>query len=261
MRLRKCGVIQILVFGDFGFKGDVLANVKVAAIQKQRREQSTHSSVAVIEGVDAQKVMDEDRNCNQRLQFHISDYAVVFLADPVQCFRRFVRGKRREQRFDMTVRIGSGDIILCDLCAPRKGVIHVAVEDFVKLQDVVLRDWYRVKALMNDTQHIAVTGDLLLIPVPRRGFLLDKLPDSGIRGDNALNGVRCLGALYLGNLHELFEFLRALLQIQFLLPGFLVYGRNQTKNVRVPLLFPDCRVIEGFHSLTSILFPLNIRIK
>ena len=94
-----------------------------------------------------------------------------------------------------------------------------------------------------------------------KAALLDKLPDSGTRGDNALNGVRCLGALYLGNLHELFEFLRALLQIQFLLPGFLVYGRNQTKNVRVPLLFPDCRVIEGSHSLTSILFPLNIRIK
>ena len=54
---------------------------------------------------------------------------------------------------------------------------------------------------------------------------------------------------------------RALLQIQFLLHGFLVYGRNQTKNVRVPLLLPDCRVIEGSHSLASILFPLNIRIK
>ena len=224
--LCKCGVIQLLVFGDFGFKGDVLANVKVAAIQKQRREQSTHSSVAVIEGVDAQKVMDENRNYNQRLQFHIANYTVVFCADPVQCFRRLIRGKRREQRLHMTVRIGSGDIILCDLCASRKRVIHVAVEDFVKLQDVVLRDWYRVKALVNDTQHIAVTDDLLLIPVPRRGFLLDKLPDSGTRGDNALNGVRCLGALYLGNLHELFEFLRVLLQIQFLLPGFLVYGRN-----------------------------------
>ena len=127
----------------------------------------------------------------------------------------------------------------------------------MKLQDVVLRDWYRVKALVNDTQHIAVTGDLLLIPVPRRGFLLDKLTDSGTRGDDALNSIRCLGALYLGNLHELFEFLRALLQIQFLLSGFLVYGRNQTKNIRVPLLLPDCRVIEGSHSRTPFHFPLN----
>ena len=157
----------------------------------------------------------------------------------------------------MTVRIGGSDIILHAFCAARKRVIHVAVQDFVKLQDIVLRNWYRVKALMNDTQHIAVSSDLLLVTVPRRSFLFDELPDSGTRGDDALNGIRCLGALYLGNLHELFEFLRALLQIQFLLSSFLVYGCNQAKNIRVPLLLLDCRVIEGSHSLTSIYFPLN----
>ena len=133
----------------------------------------------------------------------------------------------------------------------------MAVQDFMKLQDIVLRNWNRVKALVNDTQHVAVSGDLLLISVPRRGFLLDELPDSGTRGDNALNGIRCLGALYLGNLHELFEFLRTLLQIQFLLAGFLVYGRNQAKNIRVPLLLLDCGVIEGSHSLAPFRFPLN----
>lgn len=116
--------------------------------------------------------------------------------------------------------------ILHAFCAARKWVVHVAVQDFMKLQDIVLRNWNRVKALVNDTQHVAVSGDLLLISVPRRGFLLDELPDSGARGNDALNGIRCLGALYLGNLHELFKFLRTLLQIQFLLSGFLVYGRN-----------------------------------
>ena len=201
--------------------------------------------------------MDKNRNCNQRFQFHISNHTVVFLADSVQRFRRFIRGKRREQRFHMTVRIGGSDIILHAFCAARKRVIHVAVQDFVKLQDIVLRDWNRIKALVNDAQHIAVTCNFLLVTVSRRGFLLDELPDSGTRGDDALDGIRCLGALYLGNFHELFEFFRALLQIQFLLTGFLVYGRNQAKNIRVPLLLLDCGVIEGSHSLTSICFPLN----
>ena len=113
----------------------------------------------------------------------------------------------------MAVRIGSGDIILRDFCAARKRVIHVAVQDFVKLQDIVLRDWNRIKALVNNTQHIAVSGNFLLVTVSRRGFLLDELPDSGTRGDDALDGIRCLGALYLGNFHEFFEFLRTLLQI------------------------------------------------
>ena len=113
----------------------------------------------------------------------------------------------------MTVRVGGGDIILHTFCAARKRVIHVAVQNFVKLQDVVLRNWNRVKALVNDTQHIAVSGDFLLVTVSRRGFLFDELPDSGTRGDDALNSIRCLSTLYLGNLHELFELLRALLQI------------------------------------------------
>ena len=33
------------------------------------------------------------------------------------------------------------------------------------------------------------------------------------------------------NLHKLFEFLRSLLQIQLLLSGLFIYGRNQTQNV------------------------------
>ena len=89
----------------------------------------------------------------------------------------------------MTVRIGGSDIVLRSFGATRKRVIHVAVQDFVKLKDVVLRNWNRVKALVNDTQHIAVSSDLLLISVPRRGFLLDELPDSGTRGDDALDGI------------------------------------------------------------------------
>ena len=201
--------------------------------------------------------MDENRDCNQRLQFHISNHTVVFLADSVQRFRRFIRGKRREQRFHITVRIGGSDIILHTFCAARKRVVHVTVQDFMKLQDIVLRNWNRIKALVNDTQHIAVSGNFLLVTVPRRGFLFDELPDSGTRGDDALNSIRCLSTLYLGNFHELFEFLRTLLQIQFLLAGFLVYSRNQAKNIRVPLLLLDCGVIEGSHSLTSLSLSLK----
>ena len=189
LRLCKRVVVQVLVFSNFGFEGGIFADIKAVLVQKQRREQAAHSSVSVIEGVDAQKVMDKKRNCNQRFQFHISNHTVVFLADSVQRFRRFIRDKRRKQCFHMTVRIGGSDIILHAFCAARERVIHVAVQDFVKLQNIVLRNWYRVKALMNDTQHIAVSSNFLLVTVSRRGFLLDELPDSGTRGDDALDGI------------------------------------------------------------------------
>ena len=92
----------------------------------------------------------------------------------------------------------------------------------------------------------------------RRGFLLDELPDSGTRGDDALDGIRCLGALYLGNFHEFFEFLRALLQIQFLLAAFRIWlaaGRPQAG--AAPFLpLAGFWGIEGFPSLTF--FPFTI---
>ena len=64
---------------------------------------------------------------------------------------------------------------------------------------------------MNDIQHVAVTGNLLLIAVSRRGLLYHQLTDTSARGHDALNGIGCLGALYLCNLNKLFKLLGALL--------------------------------------------------
>lgn len=38
LRLCKCIVVQILVLGDFGFQGDILADIKTVSVQKHRRE-------------------------------------------------------------------------------------------------------------------------------------------------------------------------------------------------------------------------------
>ena len=39
-----------------------------------------------MEEMDAQEVMDENRDCNMQLQLHISDHAAVFLANSVRRF-------------------------------------------------------------------------------------------------------------------------------------------------------------------------------
>ena len=36
-------------------------------------------------------------NRNLRLQLYIADYAVIFLANPVKCFRRFIRSQWGKQ--------------------------------------------------------------------------------------------------------------------------------------------------------------------
>lgn len=46
----------------------------------------------------------------------------------------------------------------------------MAVEDFMELQDVILRDGDDIKALMDDAQHISIACNFLLVAVLRRGL-------------------------------------------------------------------------------------------
>ena len=62
----------------------------------------------------------------------------------------------------MTVGIGRTNIILHCLSLPRKRIVHMAVQHLMKLKDIVLRDGDGVIALMDDAQHIAVSGYQLL---------------------------------------------------------------------------------------------------
>ena len=147
--------------------------------------------------------MDENRNCNQGLQFHISDYPVVLFTNPIQCLRRFERREGSEKNFSMTIRISGADIILDILCLSGHWIIHMAVHNLVKLQDVVSCQRNGIKAFVNNRKYIAVSRNFLLIFVPGSRFLLNQLPDSCIGGNNTLNGIGCLCTLNLCNLNQL----------------------------------------------------------
>ena len=88
--------------------------------------------------MNTQKIVDEDWNSNQGLQFHIADNFIVLLTDPIQCFRRLERGQGREKYFGMTVRKSRADIILYIFRLSGHGVIPMAVHNLMKLQDIVL---------------------------------------------------------------------------------------------------------------------------
>ena len=156
--------------------------------------------------MNAEKVVDEHGNDDQRLHFHIPNDPIVFLADSVQGLRRFVWGQGREQGLHMAIGIGSADIVLHVFSSAGHGVVHVTVEYLVELQDVVLGDGDGVEVLVNEVQHIPITCNLLLVPVSWRRFLLNQLPDAGVCSHDALNGIGCLGALHLCNLHQFLQF-------------------------------------------------------
>ena len=65
-------------------------------------------------------------------------------------------------------------------------------------------------------------------------------------------------ALDLSDLHQLFQRLRPLLQVQFLLSSLLVDGRHQAQDLRIPFLLPVFVVIERSHALTSFFIPLYL---
>ena len=113
----------------------------------------------------------------------------------------------------MTVRVGGADIVLHTLGSARHRVVHMTVENFMKLQNIVLRDWNSIETFMDNIQRITITCDFLFIAVPGRCFFLDKLLDSCIRGHNAFYGIGSFSTLYLGNFNEFFQLLRALFQI------------------------------------------------
>jgi len=244
-------VIQVLVLGDLGLQRDILSDIEAVPIEQQRRKQSAHATVAVIEWVDAQEVVDKNRDGNERFKLHVPDNTVVLLTDAVNRRRRLIRSRRSKQDFHMTVRMGGADIVLHVLGLACDRVVRLTVEDFVQLQDIVPRDGDDVKALVNDGEDVAVAGDLLLASVPRSCLFRYKLPDPGICGDDALNRVRCLGALDLGDLHELFELLRTLFQIKLLLARFFIDCRHQAEHLGIPFPLSNLGVVEVSHSLTA----------
>ena len=58
----------------------IFPDVKTAAIQKKGGQQPAHTSIAIIEGMDAEEVMDEDGDGNKRLYLCIAYHTVEFLS-------------------------------------------------------------------------------------------------------------------------------------------------------------------------------------
>ena len=255
LRLRQRLIIEVFVLGDFRLQRNIFSHKEPTSVEKKRRQKTAHSAVAIVEWMDAEKIMDKHRNHQERLDFHIADHAVVLRADGIQRLRRFVRRQRRKKELWLPVRPGGGDIILDVLDLTSHWIVHLAVENFVQLQNNILRDRNGIKILMNDRQRVTVTRDFLLVAVSGRGFFLDQLFDTRARRHDPLNGVGAFRALNLCDLHKLFQLRRTLLQIQLLLASLFVNRRNQPKHLRIPLLIPKRRIMKRSHTLTSIFFP------
>ena len=178
----------------------------------------------------AEKIVDENGDGNQGLGLCVAYYAIVLLTYPVQSFRRFKRGKRGEENFGMAVGVSGADVVLDIFSASSHRIVHVAAENLVELQDEILGNGDGIKIFVDDIQHIAIASNFLLITISGGGLVFYQLPDAGIGGHYPFNGVGGLCTLDFGNLNQLFQFLRPLLQVKLLLAGFLIYRSNITQD-------------------------------
>lgn len=115
-------IVKVFVFGDFGLQRDIFSNIETIFVKQQSRKQPAHSAVPVVERMDTQKIVNKNRNRYERLNFHIPDNTIIFLTNPIQCFRCFIGRQRgtlvlfdqreyEKQPPAATIRKGGGDYI------------------------------------------------------------------------------------------------------------------------------------------------------
>ena len=182
-------VVEIFVFGDFGFEGNIFSNLETVLVEEEGGEEAAHASVSVIEGMNAQKIVNENGDEEERLGLAFSDGAVVFVAKFGERYRRLIRGERREKGLGRAVRMGRADVILHIFQFAAHGIGHVAAQDFVELQDVIDGNGDDVEIFVNEGEDVAIAGDFFFVTIFRRRFFQRNLPEPRRGGEDAFDGV------------------------------------------------------------------------
>ena len=154
--------------------------------------------------MNTKKIMNKNRNSQQRFQFKIPDNSIICFTQPIQGLWCLIRGKWCKECFRMPIRISSTNIILHRLRLACCRIIHMAIENFMKLKNIIPCNRDCIKVFVDDFQHIPIAHNFLFVAVSRRRFFFNKLPDTRIRSNNAFNSIRCFCTLDFSNLNQFF---------------------------------------------------------
>ena len=105
------------------------------------------------------------------------------------------------------------DIVLGVLELPPEGLVGIRKQIPVQLQDDGALERDMLVALVDSFPHITVADDLLFVTGPRRRPILQQLPHPCVRGPDALDPVRAVGALDLRYLDQPLQLARRLPEI------------------------------------------------
>ena len=150
LRFAERIVVQVLIPRDLCFERYIFPNVKSTPIKEERCEQTAHSSVSVVKRMNTEKIVNEYRDCYERLQLVITDYSIKLITYAFERGRCFKGIERSEQRSRTAVGIGCANVILYALCSTCHGVVHMAIQNFMELQNVIGSNRDGIKALVDD---------------------------------------------------------------------------------------------------------------
>ena len=168
-------VIGLLSVGDQLFDADILAHDIAGAVQEQQRQEPAHAAVAIVEGVDAEKVQYKDGNQQQRVEFSILHSRFKRAAQCGDGLRRFPRRNRLKPDNLLTVRQFFGNHVIRIFEAAADGLPAVFVQIPVKLQNDRWLWRNEIVAFMDRCKHIAVSSNLFFTASLGHGFLADDL--------------------------------------------------------------------------------------
>ena len=225
-------VIGFLGVGNQLFDTDIFTDDIARAVQEQQRQEPAHAAISVIEGVDAEKVQNEDGNQQQRVKLgvlHGRPEGVAQRRDGPRCFPR---GDRLEPDDLPSIRQFLGNHVVRVFEAAADGLAAELVQVPMQLQND-RRLWRDiVVALVDRRQHVAVSSDLFFAAGLGHGLFADDLFQAVVRGDDALDAVGRFGALDLRNLQKIGQRIRFGLDKKILLPLVFVNLRQVGHDLR-----------------------------
>ena len=125
--------------------------------------------------MNAQKIMNEYGNENERIDFPCPERKAKLPADLLHRKRRLIRRKRSEQGTCLSVCVRRVDVVLNVFEFSADGLCRMRVQDLMELQDIVGRKGNVFIIFMNDAQGIPIAGDLLLVARTRCGLIRQQL--------------------------------------------------------------------------------------
>ena len=170
----KCFVICLLAVGNKPFKTDILSDRVTRTVKQKECEKSAHSSVAVAERVNAEKIKNNHRKKDKLVDLRIRACGVIGVTKVFQRVRCFPRRNRAEANMLISVDVGLCDHVIGCFISPADRRTGKFIQIAMQLKDKVRPQRNIVITFVYYGKNVSVAGDLFFASVPGHGFLKNK---------------------------------------------------------------------------------------